>query len=122
MPIEAPFEFVNGLMNGLVGFNDLDEIMACSTDPITVVNDVEKVVMDLIYNEYTDFVSDIKMVVPTLRGSLSDCEATTDELMEIENWAAIFSDHSALVKTVTKNLLLHNKHVIADLSAITNDW
>ena len=78
--------------------------------------------MDLIYNEYTDFVSDIKMVVPNLRGSLSDCEATTDELMEIENWAAIFSDHSALVKTVTKNLLLHNKHVIADLSAITNDW
>ena len=122
MPIQAPFQFVNGLVNGLVGLNDLEEIQKCSTDATVVVNDVEKVVMDLIHNDYLELVTDLKKVIPDLMASLSDCESMTDELDAIEDWASIFTDHTALVETLTKNLLLHNKHIMADVSAISNDW
>jgi len=47
MPIDAPFLFVGGLLEGMVGDNHLTEITTCVTDGETIVGDVENVVQAL---------------------------------------------------------------------------
>jgi len=41
MPIQAPFQFVGGLVKGLVGDNNLTELQTCATDSGAVVTAVE---------------------------------------------------------------------------------
>jgi len=45
-----------------------------------------------------------------------------DDLAAIKQWTAIFKDPTALVKTVTKNYLFHQKAIKADIAAVKTDW
>ena len=122
MPIQAPFEFVGGLVKGMIGVNHLTEIQTCATDGEGVVASVETVVKDLLAKDYVKLISDVQTIVPELKKSLSDCESMTDEIKAIESWAQIFKDQTTLTSTVAKNLLLHPIEIKRDVAAVKADW
>lgn len=92
MPIQAPFQFVGGLVKGLVGDNNLTELQTCATDSGAVVAAVEQVVKDLLNHQHLKLITDVKKVIPVLQTTVADCKATSDELADIKAWAMIFTD------------------------------
>jgi len=45
-----------------------------------------------------------------------------DDLAEIKAWAEVFEHPTTLAKKVSKNWLLHKKHVKADIAQEEADW
>jgi len=73
-------------------------------------------------HQHLKLINDIKKVIPVLQTTVADCKATSDEIAAIESWAMIFTDQTALVSLVTKNLLKHPVTVAADVTAMKDDW
>lgn len=46
----------------------------------------------------------------------------SDDLVAIEQWAAIFKSPSELFKTVSKHYLFHKSEIKADIAALESDW
>jgi len=57
-----------------------------------------------------------------LPGVLSDCKGAEPEIADIEAYVKNFEDKSTLIATVTKNLLLHRKKIMGDISAAKAEW
>jgi hypothetical protein len=122
MPIQAPFEFVDGLIVGMIGDNNLYEIQDCIVDAEDVVTAVEAIVVDLEQHKHLKLIRDAKKFLPILKGAVAGCEATTDEIKGIEEWATIFTDQTELVSTITKSMLKHPKEMTADIKHLKADW
>ena len=73
-------------------------------------------ITDLIagFTELVKVVEDLPLEVKT-------CESIQDDITRIESWATIFENPTALVETVTKNLITHYGQVTKDIAVINTD-
>ena len=60
-------------------------------------------------------------VVSALPTEIKTCEAIQGDITRIENWAKIFENPTAVIETVTKNLIVHYGAVTKDIAVINTD-
>jgi len=87
MNLEAPFLFVGGLMEGLVGDNHLTELSSCLTDAEAVVKDVETVVQDVEAKSWVKAVQAIETTVTGVETAIKDCEGMDEDIAAIKSWS-----------------------------------
>jgi len=122
MPLDAPILFLGGLMEGLVQDNHLTEIATCATDAEGLVNEVEGLVSAIEKGNWFFAAEKARKVIKDVPLTLGDCKAMGDDLTALEQWAAIFTEPSALVADITKHFLLHRKEIETDISLVKTDW
>jgi hypothetical protein len=122
MPIQAPFEFVAGLLYGFVTENNLAELETCYTDDKKSFVMVENAVKALETGDEETFIGDIGEFVASLKTDVADCKASAADIKAIESWAEIFTDRKKLVATVSKHFLTHKKAIKADIATFKSDW
>lgn len=122
MPLDAPFLFLGGLLEGMVGDNNLTEIQTCVTDAEGVVSQVEGIVADLEAAHFFKAAEDVKALMTAFPTVLSACENMDDDIAAFEAWAAIFKSPSTLIADVTKHMIFHKAEITADLSDVKTEW
>ena len=122
MPIDAPFLFLGGLLEGMVGDNHLTEIQTCVTDSEGVVTQVEGVVKDIEAGHWFKAAEDVKSVITNFPTTLSACEHMQDDIAAIESWAQIFKSKTGLIADITKHMILHKKEITQDISDVKTEW
>ena len=65
--------------------------------------------------------TELVKVVSDLPTEVKTCEAIQGDITRIENWAKIFENPTALIATVTKNLITHYAAVTKDIAVINTD-
>ena len=113
-----------GFINGLSKDDHLTEIQSCIDGAenleAEIVDAIDKIgkmdITDLIagFTELVKVVEDLPLEVKT-------CESIQDDITRIESWATIFENPTALVETVTKNLITHYGQVTKDIAVINTD-
>lgn len=122
MPLDAPILFLGGVLEGLVQDNHLTAIATCATDAEGVVDEVEGLVSAIEKGNWFFAAEKARKVIKDVPLALTDCKAMGSDLTALEQWAAIFTDPSALVADVTKHFLLHRKEIEADIGTVKTDW
>ena len=108
-------EFAAGLVYGFADENDLDEYGLCINDVNMTVGDFEKVIHDLTHGDIVEAIFALKHTVREFKSTDADCHHTAEDTEAVKEWAAIFEDVPHLIKTVSKNYVLHKKHISKDL-------
>ena len=113
-----------GFINGLSKEDHLNEIQTC----IDGAENLEAEIVDAIDKigkmDITDLIAgftELVKVVSDLQTEVKTCEAIQGDITRIENWAKIFENPTALVATVTKNLISHYGAVTKDIAVINTD-
>ena len=119
---KAPFEFVGGLLDGLVGDNHLDELYTCSSDIEAIVKSVDVALRLLEQKKFVELGKFFETIGMTFMISLKECSTIGDDVKAIEEWSKIFDDKTKLIETITKHALLHKKKIEADIKAAKTDW
>ena len=122
MDLEAPFLFVGGLMEGLVGDNHLTEISSCITDAEAVVKDVEAVVGDVESKKWIKAAEAVKTTVQGFETALKDCEGMDDDVQAIKQWSSVFHSKAGLIEQVSKHMLFHASEIKQDVSDVKTEW
>ena len=122
LSIKPELQFIEGLVVGLVGDNNLTEISTCVTDAEGVVTDVEALVADLKSGSHIKAVMAAKKLVGEFPTALTACEGMGDDLKAIESWATIFASPKTLVETVSKHMIRHHTEIMDDVHMVESDW
>ena len=122
MPIDAPFLFLGGLLEGMVGDNHLAEVQTCVTDAEGVLTQVEGVVADMEAGHWFKAAEDVKSVITNFPTTLSACEGMDEDIAAIESWAQIFKSKTELISTVTKHMIFHKSEITGDIAAVKSEW
>ena len=115
---------IGGLIMGLIEKDDLSLIKACLKDAQAIDEKLTEAVTDFLKKDITDIIAGVEVVgevLVELPKDLSECQGMKDDVTRIEKWAAIFSQPTVLLPTISKNLLFHYAQVMKDASNIESD-
>ena len=112
---------VAGLVYGLTGDNNLDEIQKCfkSTEPM--IKDLQEALDDFKSFNIIGGINAIGGMILQLPYAFKDCTSMQEDMHAIEDWATIFNDPLRLMKTVSMNYLEHGVEIQHDV-ALNSDW
>ena len=63
----------------------------------------------------------IGTIAHEIKGDITDCKATKNDIARIENWALIFENPKELVQIVISNALANMQGLITDVHNISGD-
>ena len=121
-PLDAIPEFTAGLIYGLTGDNNLDEIKMCM--------DVSQPIIDQAVSALDDFkhlhpiagLKHVGAIFWDLPDAFSSCTGMDDDIHAIEAWADIFHHPVRLAEEVSKNWLVHGTQIKQDIAENRSDW
>ena len=122
---EQTAEFVAGIIEGLIGKNDLPEIQKCLKDSGNLDQDIEEAISDFSKGDVPDIIKGVEAVgriIQELPVDLQDCGDIQDDVTRIEKWATIFEHPETLVETILANAIKNHEEVITDAGKIVTDW
>lgn len=82
--LEAPLLFVGGIMEGLVGDNNLTELSTCFTDADSVVQSVESIVAAVEGSKWIKAGMEAKKLAASFPIALSACENMNEDVTALE--------------------------------------
>lgn len=95
--------FLAGVIEGLIGKNDLPEIKKCLNDTSNIESQLALAIGYFEKGDIADIIKGIQIVgsiLENLNVILGDCEGMQDDIKRIETWAEIFSNPQKLVQTL----------------------
>ena len=122
---EQTAEFVAGIIDGLIGKNDLPEIQKCLSDSTNLDQDIEKAISDFSKGDGPDIIKGVEAIgriVQELPVDLQDCGDIQGDINRIEKWATIFEHPETLVETILANAIKNHEAVITDAGKIVSDF
>lgn len=118
-------DFLAGMIFGMTEENHLTEIEICYHGGAGVDSYIKTAFSDF-HHGGVDWemqgIINIGLAALNVPVMLAECEGMGEDLVAIENWAAIFTEPKKLTETITKNWLLHRKAIDADIGSIKTDW
>lgn len=117
-------EFIAGIIEGMIGSNDLPEIQKCLTDASGLEKEIAEAIADFEKGDVGDIIAGIQIMVGVVQEfpqDLQNCEGIQGDIARIEKWAAIFEDPQKLVETLITNTIKNHSAVLADVSKIQSD-
>lgn len=121
-PLNAVPDFTAGLIFGFTGDNHLDELRTCMTDVDPLIKDAQAALDDIKSGHVIKGMEDFGDIIWALPDAVSSCTGVQDDLVAIEEWAAIFKQPTKLAKTVSKNWLFHGTEAKEHLVNQKADW
>merc|ERR1712167_73684 len=118
-------QFVAGIIDGLIGKNDLPEIQKCLKDSGNLDKDIEEAISDFEKGDVPDIIKGVEAIgriIQELPVDLQDCGDIQDDVNRIEKWAQIFTHPEQLVQTLVANAIKNHEAVINDAQAIVSDF
>jgi hypothetical protein len=125
MTPEQVAQFVAGIIDGLIGKNDLPEIQKCMKDSAGLDQDIEEAIQDFQKGDVPDIIKGVQAVgkiIQELPNDLQDCGDIQDDVNRIEKWAQIFTHPEQLIQTLVANAITNHSAVIADAQKIVSDF
>ena len=123
--ITGAADFVAGFVFGMTADNHLTEVETCFTGGELLYHEVETGIADIKtggWNEDVQAALEFGLVALQIPQALKTCEGMTDDLLAIEQWAAIFKNPTDLASTVAKHYLFHKTEIKADIASLESDW
>ena len=116
--ITGAADFVAGFVFGMTADNHLTEVETCFTGGELLYHEVKTGIADIKtggWNEDVQAALEFGLVALQIPQALKTCEGMTDDLLAIEQWAAIFKNPSELAKTIFTNTLKNASALKADI-------
>merc|ERR1712167_174953 len=117
-------ELLAGIIEVMIGNNDLPEIKKCLTDSAGLEKEIAEAIADFEKGDVGDIIAGIQIMVGVVQEfpqDLQDCEGMSDDIARIEKWASIFTNPQQLVETLIKNTIMNHSAVLAHVSKIQSD-
>jgi hypothetical protein len=117
-------ELLAGIIEGMIGNNDLPEIQKCIADSGNLEKEISEAIADFEKGDVGDIIAGIQIMVGVVQEfpqDLQDCQGIQPDIARIEKWAAIFDDPQKLVETLIKNTIANHSAVMADVGKIQSD-
>ena len=115
-------EFIGGFVFALLGESNLPEIDACYNGVSPLVTIMEDFVTELLDFELLKAIESLESFVFHFQLDFQPCMAMSDDFVAIENYFKQLTDISALIPTLTRNVLFHMSKIEADWAAEQADW
>ena len=115
-------DFVAGVIYGFTGDWKLEEIESCYQGGSGIVDDAKTAIGDIKSGHYIAGAKQIHAIIEEFPTALSTCENLGDDMAKIEEWANTYKSPSKLIKTASKNYLLHKRHIKSDVALVESDW
>ena len=115
-------DFIAGLIYGFTGDNQLEEIESCYHGSQDVVTYAEALYDDLSHGNWIKAIDDNAKFATALDDALHTCTDLDDDLARIQAWGEIFTEPVQLTETVTKNWILHKRHIKKEWAQEQLDW
>ena len=112
MTPEQVTEFVAGIIDGLIGKNDLPELQKCMKDSADLDRDIEEAINDFSKGDVADIIKGVQAIgriIQEFPQDLQDCGDIQDDINRIEKWAAIFGEPTKLVETMLANAITNHE-------------
>jgi len=125
MTPEQVIDFVDGLILGLTGKEDLPEITKCLQHGDDIAVDITDAVEDFEKGDFPSIIEgigEIGKVIEELPDDLGDCSSMQDDLKRIETWGKIFEDPAKLAETVGMNILKNGGAILSDGEKVGTDF
>lgn len=107
---------VAGLVYGLTGDNNLDEMQKCFKSTGPMIEDLQKALEEFKTFNIIGGINEIGQMILQLPYAFKDCASMKEDMHAIEDWATIFSDPLRLMKTVSMNYLEHGIEIQHDIA------
>merc|ERR1712167_290021 len=117
-------ELIAGVIEGMIGKNDLPEIQKCLTDSAGLEKEIAEAIADFEKGDVGDIIAGIQIMVGVVQEfpqDLQDCEGIQGDIARIEKWAKIFTNPQQLVETLIQNTIKNHSAVMADVGKIQSD-
>ena len=114
-----------GLIEGMIGQNDLKEIEACYGGSKEMTHELKKAISKFEgggWNNITQGALQVVEIGLQIPKELHTCTNMSEDLAKVEAWGKQFTDISKLAAKVTKHYLLNKKQVTADIDGLKKDW
>ena len=125
MSIEGAELFTAGLIEGLIGKDDLPEIQKCLKNTEALEQEITNAISDLSKGDLGDIikaVQEIGQIVRELPADLDDCQNIQGDVTKITTWAKQFANPVTLVTKLTQNLLANWKTIQTDVTKTSTDY
>jgi exonuclease VII small subunit len=116
--------FLNGLIDGLVHDDNLENVEKCVTDVEGMDTEIEEAIAEFKKGGVSNIIAGGKLIgqiVSQASADISQCEEMKDDWRRITTWAAIFKNPSQLVQTVFSNLIANRSGIMADIAELKSD-
>ena len=117
--------FLAGIIEGLIGENDLPEIKKCLNDSSAIEKQLAEAIADFEKGDISDIIKGIQIIggiLQNLNHTLGDCQGMQDDIARIEKWAQIFENPQKLVQTLVQNVISNLSAIEADISKVQKAW
>jgi hypothetical protein len=117
-------ELIAGIVEGMIGKNDLPAIQQCLTDSSGLEKEISEAIADFEKGDVGDIIAGIQIMVGVVQEfpkDLQDCQGIEGDIKRIEKWAGIFTNPQKLVETLIQNTIKNHSVVMADVSKIQAD-
>ena len=117
--------FVAGLMDGLIGKNDLPELQKCMTDDQALVNDINTAISDFEQGSVQSIIAGVQegmKIAGEFPTALADCQNIGDDISAVEAYFAQFKDVKATAEKIFKNVLSNFRGIESDISTLESDY
>jgi hypothetical protein len=117
-------ELIAGVIEGMIGKNDLPAIQQCLTDSSGLEKEISEAIADFEKGDVGDIIAGIQIMVGVVQEfpkDLQDCQGIEGDIKRIEKWAGIFTNPQKLVETLIQNTIKNHSAVMADVSKIQAD-
>jgi len=122
MTVLAAPKWAAGVVFGLVGENNLNEIETCAHDGVSMAPEIEAALHELRTGDFESAVANLMVLVNEIPTLLSDCKGMNDDITAIKEWASIFNSRALLVATLAKNWVLHKRGIKSDIADAEASW
>ena len=122
---EQTDEFVAGLINGLIGKNDLTEIEKCLKNTQLLEQNIEVALADVERGDMNDVIKGVREfgdVLMQLPQDMATCTSIQPDVLQIYNWALKFQNPVTIVETLQKNLKKNWTEVTKDIAKAQKDF
>lgn len=114
--------FVAGLLYGLTGDYELDELQTCMKDTGKIAKDAQKFFHDLVHFHFFRANKDVLILVKDLLPALKSCKNMKSDLDAIQKWYMIFEDPRELGHTTTRNYFLNREDINKEIASLKSGW
>lgn len=124
MPVKAPYEFASGFVYRFTEENNLTEFEACYAVDAASFDYVKLGLAQLVNGNMSEAIADFALFGAALPEDVATCKTAKVDLVEIEQWATIFSsaNRAALIADVTQHYMFHHKAIKQDIHDLKADW
>ena len=121
-PLEAIPDFTAGLVYGLTGDNNLDEIKHCMDVGQPLIDQAVSALDDFKHLHPISGLKHIGAIFWDLPDAFSTCTGMDDDIHAIEAWSDIFHHPVKLAETVSEHWLTHGVQIKQDIADNREAW